>query len=790
MAAFTHARSAGIATCVSLLLWVLAAAAPAAAQPMGTFTWQLQPFCNRVSVTITQNGPIYTLDGYDDLCGASRAGLVGLATPNPDGTIGFAFHLVAPGGKPVHVEARIALSALSGTWADNAGNGGPFAFAANSGGSPRPLPPAAGDVTGVAAGAGLTGGGASGDLSLAVDAAVIQNRVTGTCAAGQAVRTINQDGSVSCEPVAGGTGDITGVTAGIGLLGGGGTGDVALSVDAAMVQSRISTACAAGTALREIGQNGVATCEPVGTGDITGVTAGAGLSGGGSAGTVTMSVNTTVVQSRVNGTCAAGNAMRVISADGAVTCQATGNGDITDVTVSPGLTGGGSAGPVNIAPEFGGDGTASLIARSDHEHAAGAGVFQNVAVGPLALGVVSGGNQNAALGTEALASTTNGGGNVAIGFRALNANVTGAGSVGIGHSTLLSSTGHSNTAIGSSAGGNLVSGGANTFVGAFTRSASGSLVNATAIGYRAEVGQSNSVVLGSINGINGATADTLVGIGTTSPDALLEIDGNGTSPTTSFSEHADEPTGFPRLHMRRSRGTRTLPTRVVINDVLGSVEASGRTDAEYIGPQAYIRFLAAQSWFSSGMNIGTGTRISFATAPNTVVAPPSERMVIDQHGNVGIGVANPFERLQVFGDLMVGTVSGTGAGSGCVRRLDGSVLAGTCASDARFKRDVQAFLPALDRVAALRPVDYSWRYDDFPDRAFGDARTYGLIAQEVELVLPDLVSTDAQGYKAVDYSKLPLLAIQAIKELKEKNDALERRLAAMEALIAELRVQR
>jgi hypothetical protein len=51
-------------------------------------------------------------------------------------------------------------------------------------------------------------------------------------------------------------------------------------------------------------------------------------------------------------------------------------------------------------------------------------------------------------------------------------------------------------------------------------------------------------------------------------------------------------------------------------------------------------------------------------------------------------------------------------------------------------------------------------------------------------VLPQLVVTDDQGHKAVNDSKLPLLAIQAIRELKEKTDALEARLAALEAAFA------
>jgi hypothetical protein len=78
--------------------------------------------------------------------------------------------------------------------------------------------------------------------------------------------------------------------------------------------------------------------------------------------------------------------------------------------------------------------------------------------------------------------------------------------------------------------------------------------------------------------------------------------------------------------------------------------------------------------------------------------------------------------------------------------------------------------------------------DDFPERGFDAAESVGLLAQDVERVLPELVTTDAQGYKAVSYGRLPLLTIQALKEMKATMDALRRenerlseRLAALEA---------
>jgi hypothetical protein len=125
--------------------------APAQAQSIGTLTWQLQPYCNRVTLTITQNGGIYTLDGFDDQCGAAqRAPLVGIATPNPDGSIGFGLNIVTvPSGLSVHVESRVSLGTLGGPWTDSAGNSGTLVFNGAAAGAARPAPTVSGTVLAV-----------------------------------------------------------------------------------------------------------------------------------------------------------------------------------------------------------------------------------------------------------------------------------------------------------------------------------------------------------------------------------------------------------------------------------------------------------------------------------------------------------------------------------------------------------------------------------------------------------------------------------------------------------------
>ncbi len=142
-------RSSGMSHSCLRVVGLLAAAAvwgqtPASAQSLGTFTWQLQPFCNRVTVSVAQNGGVYTLDGYDDQCGApQRAPLVGLATPNPDGTIALGFHIAtSPGGKTVSVESRISLATVGGPWTDSAGNTGTLVLNGAAAGSARRAPSA------------------------------------------------------------------------------------------------------------------------------------------------------------------------------------------------------------------------------------------------------------------------------------------------------------------------------------------------------------------------------------------------------------------------------------------------------------------------------------------------------------------------------------------------------------------------------------------------------------------------------------------------------------------------
>lgn len=156
---------------VTLVLMALVGTSPVSAQVFGTFTWQMQPYCNLVTLTLTQVPGGYTIDGSDNQCGAAKVGGAGgMALINPDGTVGLEFTVVtAPAGKAVHVSASLSPATGSGPWNDSVGNSGTLALGAPGSGSPRPLPASgvsAATITAAELAPGAVTGAAVADASL------------------------------------------------------------------------------------------------------------------------------------------------------------------------------------------------------------------------------------------------------------------------------------------------------------------------------------------------------------------------------------------------------------------------------------------------------------------------------------------------------------------------------------------------------------------------------------------------------------------------------------------------
>jgi hypothetical protein len=132
-------------------------------------------------------------------------------------------------------------------------------------------------------------------------------------------------------------------------------------------------------------------------------------------------------------------------------------------------------------------------------------------------------NLNSFFGHQAGWKNTTGDTNSFFGEQAGRDNLTGLGNTFLGyHAGFFNSSGNRNVFVGRDTGITNTTGQNNTFIGASSDGAAG-LSNATAIGFRAKVEQNNSLVLGSISGVNGANATAQVGIGTTTPQARLQV---------------------------------------------------------------------------------------------------------------------------------------------------------------------------------------------------------------------------------------------------------------------------
>jgi hypothetical protein len=131
-------------------------------------------------------------------------------------------------------------------------------------------------------------------------------------------------------------------------------------------------------------------------------------------------------------------------------------------------------------------------------------------------------------------------------------------------------------------------------------------------------------------------------------------------------------------------------------------------------------------------------------------------------GNVGIGTTGPTSLLHVNGAALA--------------------TAWNTSSDIRLKENVKEIENPLDKILQLRGVEFDWRADVKAPTKHDQPHDIGVIAQEVEKVFPEAVTTPEKGYKSVAYSKLIAPVIEAVK-------ALYARLTAVEADVAQLKAR-
>ncbi len=243
-----------------------------------------------------------------------------------------------------------------------------------------------------------------------------------------------------------------------------------------------------------------------------------------------------------------------------------------------------------------------------------------------------------------------------------------------------------------------------------------------------------------------------VGIGTTAPNGKLNI-------------YADNIVG-------PAAGNITLdhPTSGGASSLVFTSRSNRLSDYGYITYYDSISTYAFWGTTNENSALVIGTQNDIMNAYSDVVALrgaaadvfgtysyPST-MIINDSGNVGIGTTTPSYKLDVVGDIRT---------SGCLLYNGGTL--GTCTSDIREKNVLSDFKieNALSKIIQLQPKKYTFKKDN-------DGNIYvGLIAQEVENILPELVTQDENGYKKIRYGDIQWLMLDAIKELENKINTLQ-----------------
>jgi hypothetical protein len=109
----------------------------------------------------------------------------------------------------------------------------------------------------------------------------------------------------------------------------------------------------------------------------------------------------------------------------------------------------------------------------------------------------------------------------------------------------------------------------------------------------------------------------------------------------------------------------------------------------------------------------------------------------------------------------------------------------TYTSDERFKQNITAISSPLQKLLQLNGVEYEMKVNEFPKNHFMPGRQIGLLAQNVEKIIPEAVN-EINGYKGVDYARLVPLLIEAVKELKNENDEQQKQIEQLKKIVPQV----
>ncbi len=428
------------------------------------------------------------------------------------------------------------------------------------------------------------------------------------------------------------------------------------------------------------------------------------------------------------------------------------------------------------------------------------GIF-NTATGAGALNSNTAGNDNTANGYQALQSNTGGSFNTASGFYALQNNTNGGNNTASGNSALRANTsGNFNTASGEEALFNNTTGSQNTASGGAALQSNTTGNNNTASGYQALY--ANTTGNGNIaDGYQALQDNTTGGSNTASGYQALQDNTTGGSNTAIGAQALESNTtgvnnsaiGASALQANNTGGGNTASGYSALQqNTTGSENTAdgwGALNANTTGG-----YNVAVGWGALNANTTGANNIAIGMyAASTVAAANGDNIHIGNQGLPGDAATIRIGTVGTQTSTYIAGIDTASVSSGVAVYVTASGQLGTVLSSRRFKDQITDMGDSSSKLLQLRPVNFFYKpqYDDG-----SHTLQYGLIAEEVAKVYPEMVAYDKDGQiLTVKYQMLaPMLLNEVQKQngqlqsqlqlQQEENRKLEDRLAALEALLA------
>ncbi|NOR45431.1 MAG: hypothetical protein GQ534_07575 [Candidatus Delongbacteria bacterium] len=415
----------------------------------------------------------------------------------------------------------------------------------------------------------------------------------------------------------------------------------------------------------------------------------------------------------------------------------------------------------------------------------------NTAIGNNCLSSNTEGINNIAVGSSALQYTTTGDKNTAVGAGSLRNNITGNYNAALGNLAGYNATGSSNAFIGNYAGFN-ATGSSSAFIGYYAGyDATGS--SNIAIGYEAgyETTGINDVFIGYRAGRYNTTASYTTGIGswalyhnTTGIDNTAIGNNCLSSNTEGFRNIA---TGSSALQYTTTGDQNTANGAAALRtNIIGSNNTALGCFAGYSTTGSGNVFLGANAGYSE-----TGSNKLYIDNSNTatpLINGDFSTNYLGINGLLSVNANNltlsvsPGAGVDPINYIYQGVAGSSNVKDYAVAIYDplwvsGSVwaVAYNTTSDKRFKKNIVPISNALSKISQIDGVYFEWndnmlkvKNNEEPEIKRDPSKQIGFIAQDIEEVFPEMVSTDGSGYKSVDYSKMSAVLLEAVKEQQQQ----------------------